>query len=98
MSVMQFQFAVVEIRDEIRKTCVCFLKMISQNRERNEMTSRNPSDFSIEHILNRAGSRFPKTNSCFSENTPNEHHSATFSWLQCTRFCPPRITRKLFVL
>ncbi|KAL1513167.1 hypothetical protein ABEB36_002615 [Hypothenemus hampei] len=53
--------------------------------ENKEQTSKN-SDFSIDHILNRAGSSTGDTN-VFSES------NVKFHWLQCSRYCPPRVPR-----
>ncbi|CAG9766050.1 unnamed protein product [Ceutorhynchus assimilis] len=51
-----------------------------------EQTLRH-SDFSIDHILNRAGSSYSN-----SEKT-GDSDKASFQWLQCSRYCPPRIPR-----
>lgn len=70
---------------------------------RNEMTSsrlpenddnngtRRTSDFSIEHILNRAGVK-EESRSDFLGNESNV--LVPFPWLQCTRYSPPKIPRK----
>lgn len=70
-------------------------KMISQMQERNDITSKNNSDFSIDHILNHAGTRLI-TNKCVSpENQRSVEQSTAYPWLHCTRFCPPKIPSKL---
>lgn len=63
-------------------------------QRKNEIEPKNHSDFSIEHILNYAGNQFTQQQVCpvDSQKTVDE---STFSWLQCTRFCPPKIPRKL---
>ncbi|CAH1365314.1 unnamed protein product, partial [Tenebrio molitor] len=58
--------------------------------------THNHSDFSIEHILNKAGSSTSSTSANFTDTS---HTSATnstitldpYSWLQCTRYCPPKL-------
>lgn len=51
--------------------------------------STKKSDFSIEHILNKAGEK----------KSDLAGHNGIVSlvalpWLQCTRYCPPKIPRK----
>ncbi|CAG9860354.1 unnamed protein product [Phyllotreta striolata] len=58
--------------------------------ENNEVGSKNHSDFSIDHILNRAGSSSRYTN---DESENKFKIEENFTWLQCTRFCPPKIPR-----
>lgn len=68
--------------------------MISLKQENVDITVTNHSDFSIEHILNHAGNRTADKQR--EDVQPNENQSTpTFSWLQCTRFCPPKIASKL---
>lgn len=52
---------------------------------------RKTSDFSIDHILNRAGSRERSKSDFLNERDV----SMPFPWLQCTRYSPPKIPRKL---
>lgn len=51
------------------------------------MSGRNKSNFSIEHILNVAGNSKPKPE-CPQLTALN------FDWLNCTRYRPPRIQSK----
>lgn len=52
------------------------------------------SDFSIDHILNRAGnSRISSEETKTSVNYPLD----PYSWLQCTRYCPPKIPSEFYV-
>lgn len=71
--------------------------MIFQMQRKNETLQKNHSDFSIEHILNYAGNKFThqQLSSVDSQTTGD---GSTFSWLQCTRFCPPKIPRKFWNL
>ncbi|KAF7266747.1 hypothetical protein GWI33_019966 [Rhynchophorus ferrugineus] len=46
--------------------------------------SVKPSDFSIDHILNRAGNSSKKNPETMVER---------YQWLDCSRYCPPRIPR-----
>lgn len=53
------------------------------------------SDFTIEHILNKAGEKkcgVRKIND-FGDNNP----VVSLPWLQCTRYCPPKIPSKLYI-
>lgn len=53
------------------------------------------SDFTIEHILNRAGSTTNNILSCKYEGTENSAVSVVpFPWVHCTRYCPPKIPSK----
>lgn len=55
----------------------------------NQEQTAKMSDFSIDHILNRAGpSENPKICDDASE--------VKFRWLQCSRYCPPRVPSKFF--
>ncbi|GLV43320.1 uncharacterized protein CBL_03863 [Carabus blaptoides fortunei] len=45
------------------------------------------SDFSIEHILTKAGNRNAHKNITLHQGL------TTFPWLQCTRYCPPKLPR-----
>lgn len=47
--------------------------------------SSKRSDFSIDHILNRAG------NSNERNVDSDKVDNLKFQWLQCSRYCPPRI-------
>ncbi|XP_044265585.1 homeobox protein ceh-5-like [Tribolium madens] len=61
-------------------------------------TTQNPSDFSIEHILNRAGSSSSGvSNLDLCENTATNSAMSLdpYSWLQCTRYCPPKVPMAL---
>lgn len=69
--------------------------MISQMQDNEDSPIRNHSNFSIEHILNHAGEKFIDHNQSSIDDNRKVYHSTTFSWLQCTRFCPPKIPRKL---
>lgn len=64
-------------------------------QKKNEIASKTHSDFSIEHILNYAGNNIAHQTFCSQGDQRTENESTTFSWLQCTRFCPPKIPRKL---
>lgn len=49
------------------------------------------SDFTIEHILNRAGeSKSDQVRRSGDGMVP----VVAFPWLQCTRYCPPKIPSK----
>lgn len=53
------------------------------------------SDFTIEHILHRAGER--KEGEGRKEGSLRGDGfapAAPFPWLQCTRYCPPKIPSK----
>lgn len=52
-------------------------------------TTPRKSDFTIEHILNRAGVRENFVN---NETVP----TVMFPWLQCTRYCPPKIPSEFY--
>ncbi|EFA07332.1 homeobox protein ceh-5 isoform X2 [Tribolium castaneum] len=59
-------------------------------------TTQNHSDFSIEHILNRAGSSTSSVNNldlCENAATNSAMPLDPYSWLQCTRYCPPKVPR-----
>lgn len=56
--------------------------------------SSNNSDFSIDHILNRAGNTPPIYKSEFNNlnsDIGSSSRSDIYPWLQCTRYCPPKI-------
>ncbi|XP_045461344.1 homeobox protein engrailed-2b [Harmonia axyridis] len=68
----------------------------SENVDPPVSVTSNFTNFSIDHILNRAGENCkPKARNECNENVFQgvklslEH----FSWLQCTRYCPPKIPR-----
>ena len=68
------------------------------NKSANDAASHN-SDFSIEHILNRAGNSCSSsdTNLIVSESSTSASLSLdAYTWLNCTRYCPPKIPRKFF--
>lgn len=56
-------------------------------------TSQNHSDFSIEHILTKAGTSTSENHLNLSENVRNNSALPLdpYSWLQCTRYCPPKV-------
>lgn len=57
--------------------------------------SSRGSDFTIDHILNRAGrNRSCGGNSGGSGGGERMLGVAALPWLQCTRYCPPRIPSK----
>ncbi|KAL3285757.1 hypothetical protein HHI36_000283 [Cryptolaemus montrouzieri] len=58
-------------------------------------TSSNYSNFSIDHILNNAGEKYKESSVNFKETMYSDIRFSldTFSWLQCTRYCPPKIPR-----
>lgn len=62
--------------------------LVENSDNQNSKTTAAPSDFTIEHILTRAGrAGVPAKNELnFPSNYP---------WLQCTRYTPPRIRSKL---
>lgn len=82
---------------EVKKLVFIF-KMISQIKETDEITERNHSDFTIEHILKHAGNKFTEQSSSSQEEQHYQGQSNGFSWLHCTRFCPPKIPSELYFL
>lgn len=58
-------------------------------------TSRK-SDFTIEHILNRAGEKRSGVGKV--EAFGGGDDVVTLPWLQCTRYCPPKIPSELKTL
>lgn len=63
--------------------------------ENDGAAAKNHSDFSIDHILNRAGSSGNTVNDDSNNcESPSSNEENSFSWLQCTRFCPPKIPSK----
>lgn len=60
------------------------------------------SNFSIDHILNKAGENISNCckiseNNVIEQNFSNEYSNELlpmFSWLQYTRYRPPKLTRK----
>ncbi|XP_050509108.1 homeobox protein ceh-1-like [Diabrotica virgifera virgifera] len=52
--------------------------------------TKSHSDFSINHILNKAGVNLEHNT---SPNRDGVNDLNTYSWLQCTRFCPPKVPR-----
>lgn len=55
--------------------------------ESKSASSSPKSDFSIEHILTRAGVKKETSPPCFP---------AELTWLSCTRYCPPKLPSKFF--
>lgn len=57
------------------------------------------TNFTIEHILNCAGEQLPNTSHSSSTNEEETCETVPFldpySWLQCTRYCPPKIPSKI---
>lgn len=68
--------------------------MIFQMQKRDEeiVSTKSHSDFTIEHILKHAGSKDISKSSDSVERS--EAEDAHFTWLNCTRFCPPRVPSK----
>lgn len=69
----------------------------SENVDRPACANTTFTNFSIDHILNRAGENCTTTRKI--EFTDVGFESVTmsfeqFSWLQCTRYCPPKIPSK----
>ncbi|KAG5876735.1 hypothetical protein JTB14_028609 [Gonioctena quinquepunctata] len=60
--------------------------------DKEDCSTRSLSDFSIDHILNKAGCENKKEANA-EENPESDNISNAFSWLQCTRFCPPKVPR-----
>ncbi|XP_060521973.1 brain-specific homeobox protein homolog [Cylas formicarius] len=56
--------------------------------ELNEESVTKHSDFSIEHILNRAGNNITRNEGDLRHNPVESFH-----WLQCSRYCPPKVPR-----
>ncbi|KAK9869310.1 hypothetical protein WA026_003061 [Henosepilachna vigintioctopunctata] len=67
-----------------------------EGTEQSPSSSSSFSNFSIDHILNKAGEDNRRKN---SENTDDSLYTRVkfafdqFSWLQCTRYCPPKLPR-----
>lgn len=59
--------------------------------DHNVTNNTKKCNFTIDYILNHAGD----TNNLLrkNENESNFHDSVNFSWLQCTRFSPPKLQR-----
>ncbi|KAB0804017.1 hypothetical protein PPYR_00987 [Photinus pyralis] len=57
--------------------------MTSRDDEKSEQDQKKKFNFSIDHILNRAGC---SVNQELTNATP-------FTWMQCTRYCPPKLQR-----
>lgn len=62
-----------------------FCEMMSESGEGEKVPRK--SDFTIEHILNRAGEK---------KNDFGVVPSSVvmFPWLQCSRYCPPKVPSK----
>ncbi|XP_017781364.1 PREDICTED: homeobox protein MSX-2-like [Nicrophorus vespilloides] len=56
-----------------------------------QQTPRKVSDFSIDHILHKAGTSSQEYGT-FDCGKPTVLQP--FPWLQCTRYCPPKVPRK----
>uniref|UniRef100_A0A336M2H2 CSON008209 protein n=1 Tax=Culicoides sonorensis TaxID=179676 RepID=A0A336M2H2_CULSO len=74
--------------------------MKSNNNEK--VQTQKLSDFSIDHILNHAGSRKIQTSDTLEqkfnfmqrfENNTFSHNGPVFDWLYYTRYHPPRLPR-----
>lgn len=59
--------------------------MTALTTSNDDNNSSKRSDFSIDHILNRAG------NSNERNVDSDKVDNLKFQWLQCSRYCPPRI-------
>lgn len=59
--------------------------MTALTTSNDDANSSKRSDFSIDHILNRAG------NSNERNVDSDKVDNLKFQWLQCSRYCPPRI-------
>lgn len=84
------------------------VNLVKKMREQNQQIDHQHlvisiSDFSIDHILNRAGERCkrvedceecPKIDSQTMENFYKNQTPPQFDWLQNTRYRPPRLPRK----
>lgn len=66
----------------------------TDNESNEKEQARSKFDFSIEHILKRAG------NPIGEKKTSESSHDSfvPFPWLHCTRYCPPKIPREYFFL
>lgn len=78
-----------------------FKKMDNQIKVE-ELTNLKQSDFSIDHILNRAGAgirnspeKFIQCPSYYNKNL-NKFNSPSLDWLQYTRYHPPKLPSKFF--
>ncbi|KAI4467542.1 homeobox protein msx [Holotrichia oblita] len=69
--------------------------MTSSNLSSSDDDSRKLLNFSIEHILNKAGNQEPptKTEQETGDLTTGSLSYIPFPWLHCTRYCPPKIPR-----
>lgn len=66
-------------------------------QQKEDISSRSHSDFSIEHILNYAGGKCSEKNFTSDDDKKIIGQSTTFSWLRCSRFCPPKVPRKFYL-
>lgn len=64
------------------------------NRDENP-EERKPSDFSIEHILTKAGENCAPKSLQQNKNL-DKAETIAFPWLHCTRYCPPKIPSTYF--
>lgn len=64
----------------------------------NEINSKQPSDFSIDHILNHAGTKNNSDDinydSFHSDFVEKQNYLDALNWIHYTRYCPPRIPSK----
>ncbi|KAF5275191.1 hypothetical protein FQR65_LT04223 [Abscondita terminalis] len=66
-----------------------FTIMTSFSTDSGTSEKKSKFSFSIDHILNEAGSSSNQNH--FSNH--GEINATPFPWLQCTRYCPPKIQR-----
>ncbi|KAF5292918.1 hypothetical protein FQA39_LY13798 [Lamprigera yunnana] len=62
---------------------------MTSSTEAGTSDKKSKVNFSIDHILNQAGTS--KNQESFEENSSTK--IGVFPWLQCTRYCPPKIQR-----
>lgn len=69
-----------------------------KNKTKTTQMTQNHSDFSIDHILNKAGSSSSSVNTS-SQNLPTSSDFTLdhYSWLHCTRYCPPKVSSEFFL-
>lgn len=80
------------------------LKKMDNQIKVEELTNLKQSDFSIDHILNRAGAgitnspeKYIQCPSYYNKNL-NKFNSPSLDWLQYTRYHPPKLPSKFFLL
>lgn len=64
--------------------------LTTTDKPSNDDNSFKRSDFSIDHILNRAG------NSNERNVDSDKADNLKYQWLQCSRYCPPRIPSEYY--